>query len=246
MHDAALPRGALEDLRDRLDEPLVVVRDHALDARDAAPAQAAQERLPRHRRLGVHHAEAHEPPRAVVAAGDGGHHALGLHVALVAAVQVGRVEPQVRERRPVEARRVERRHLLVELGGHARDARGAQARELQRVCGLLDLAGGEPPHVDLLHDRDHRPVDARVGPDQLVGEVRALAQLRYPQRYLADRGQQPALAVAVAPVALAADLVRLPVHDLVDHRLELQPGELDEVYRAVVPEREVLQSFLFL
>ena len=167
-------------------------------------------------------------------------------MALVAAVEVGGVEPQVGELDPVVALRVERRDLLVEVRRHARDARGAQGPELQRAGRLLDLACRKASHVDLLDDRHHRPVHPRVGPDQLVGEVGPLAQLRYPQRYLADRGQQPALAVAVAPVALAADLVRLPVHYLVDHRLELQPGELDEVDRAVVPEREVLQSFLFL
>ena len=167
-------------------------------------------------------------------------------MALVAAAQVRCVEPQVREGHAVEAPRVERRHLLVEVGRHAGDARGAQGRELERVSGLLDLAGGEPAHVDLLDDGDHRAVHARVGPYQLVGEVRPLPQLGYAQRDLPDRREQPALPVAVAPVPFAAQLVGLPVHDLVDHRLELPPPELDEVYRAVLPEREVLHRFLFL
>ena len=234
MHDAALPGRALEDLGYRLHEALVGVGDDAFDPAHAPLAQPAQEGLPRHRGLGVHDPEADEPARPVVAAAYGGDDALGLHVALIAAVQVGGVEPQVGELHPVE------------VGRHARDARRAQAAELQRVGGLLDLAGREPPDVDLLDDGDHGPVDPRVGPDQLVGEVRPLPQLWYPQRYLADRGQQPALPVAVAPVPLAAQLVCLPVHDLVDHRLQLHPGELDEVDRPVLSEREVLQSFLFL
>ena len=49
VDDAALPGRTLEDLGDGLDETPVVVGDHALDAGDAPPAQAAQKRLPRRR-----------------------------------------------------------------------------------------------------------------------------------------------------------------------------------------------------
>ena len=172
--------------------------------------------------------------------------ALGLHVALVAAVQVGRVQPKVREGGALEAPRVERRHLLVELGGHARDARGAQRRELQRLGRLLDLPGREAAHVNLLDDRRHRAVGARVGPDQLAREVRALAQLGDAQDDLAEGREQAALAVAVPAVPLAAQLVGLPVHYLVDHRLELAPPQLHQVHRAIAPERHVPQKLVFL
>lgn len=46
MHGAALPRGALEDLAERADEPGMGVGDDELDARDASVPDLPQERQP--------------------------------------------------------------------------------------------------------------------------------------------------------------------------------------------------------
>ncbi|HJG36937.1 hypothetical protein [Enorma phocaeensis] len=60
------------------------------------------------------------------------------------------------------------------------------------------------------------------------------------------RFNEPALAVAVPPVAVAEQLVGLRLHHLVEDRLEGPPGEPGEVERAVVPDREVLQDPAFV
>ena len=241
MDDAALPRRAVEHLPHSRGKPLVRVRDHAPHARHAAPAQAPQERLPRRRRLRVDDAEPDEAPVSVRVAGDGGDHPFALHMSLVAAVHVGCIQPQVRELRAAEVHREQRLHLLVQLGGHARDARRAEGAELERVGGLLYLPGGEPPHIGLLHGRDHRTVHPRVRPYQLVREVRTLAQLRYAHGDHAHDSGKLALAVPVAPVFFTEHLVGLRVHNRVHRTFELQAHDLVEVQRAVLARRQVFK-----
>ena len=105
--------------------------------------------------------------------------------------------------------------------------------------------GRESAHAGLPDDADHGAVDPRVGPDGPIREARALAQLGYAQRDLADRGGRPALAAAAAPVALPAQLVGLPARDLVGHRLELAPRHLADACRSVLADRQVSQSLPF-
>mgnify|MGYP000023137853 CR=1 FL=1 len=79
VHDAALPRGAGEDLLDGALEPLMGVAGDADDAVDPACAQRKQERLPAVIGLRV----------------DGGHERGRLHASCVPALDVGGVEPDV-------------------------------------------------------------------------------------------------------------------------------------------------------
>lgn len=70
VHDAALPRGAGEDLLDRAPQPLVGVGRHAEDAGGAALPQGAQKRQPPGVGLGVDRVQAEQAPVAVGARAD--------------------------------------------------------------------------------------------------------------------------------------------------------------------------------
>ena len=105
----------------------------------------------------------------------------------------------------------------------------------------------DTPHdVHLGHRRDQRAVHAAVALDEVVGEERAGAQLRDPERHVADGGGQAPLAVAVAGVrplgaALAvgrpAFLVGPRRHRGVRHELEHPAPELAQV-DALLQDRE--------
>lgn len=92
--------------------------------------------------------------------------------------------------------------------------------------------------------RDHGPVRPRVADEQVLGEVAAAAQLRYPQVDGADAGDEGALAVAVALVAVGACVCRLRVHDLVHERLGHDADELLDVDHPVVESRHVVAGRL--
>lgn len=99
---------------------------------------------------------------------------------------------------------------------------------------------GEPQAVGLGYGPDHGPVRPRVGPEHVVGEVGALPQLLDAQGDPPDARVETALAVAVAAVALAQQLVGLLRHHGVEAVLQEPAGQLVQVDAAVLPARDVL------
>lgn len=95
MRDAALPRGAREDLPDRALEALAGVAGDADHAVDPACAQRQRERLPAAVGLGVDGVEPQKAPVPARADADGGCRRGRPHAARVPALDVGRVEPDV-------------------------------------------------------------------------------------------------------------------------------------------------------
>lgn len=96
MHDAALPRGAREDLLDRAPETLVGVAGDADHAVDPAYAQRQQERPPAVVGLGVDGVEPQEAPVPARVDVDGGDQRGRLHAARAPALDAGCVEPDIR------------------------------------------------------------------------------------------------------------------------------------------------------
>ncbi len=118
----------------------------------------------------------------------------------------------------------------------------SEAHSLDTQLRLIDST---PPHLggdglDLPRRHAGRPhvadrrgellVGARPPPDQVVGEVAALAQLGDPERHRPDAGVERALAVAVAR---HAELGGLLVHRGVDQPLQQRPQRRVDADRAI-------------
>ena len=123
---------------------------------------------------------------------------------------------------------------FVKRRAYPGDLAGAHAVDAHGLRHALRLPGGDAVGHHLGHRGDDRPVHARVALHQVLGEVRANAQLGYPEGDGADAGDQPALAVAVALVAGLAGLIGLGVHYLVDQGFGHHPDELGHVDHAVI------------
>lgn len=210
---AALPRGALEDLAERPDEPRVGVRDDEPHARRPARADSPQEGEPRVVRLRVHHVDAQDAPPAARVAADGRDDGRGGHAAPAAAFDVGGVEPDVGHRRAVEGPCAE----LLDVGVKARrDGAHLVLREPGDAHLLghpLHLAGARARGVHLGDGGNEGAVDALVALEHVLREEAAGAQFGDAQRQRADAGGERPLAVAVSAVRpAAAQPVGLGVH----------------------------------
>ena len=234
MHDAALPGRAGEHLPDGAPQARVGVRGDAAHAGDAPLAQREQEGPPRGVVLGVGGVHAQEDPVAGVGGPDGGDHGATGDVAAVAALEVGGVYPEIGEARAAEGPPLQVGHGGVQGLADAGHLAGAHAVDPQRAGHLLHLAGGHPAGDHLGHRGHHGAVDSAVALDEVLGEVGPPPELRDAQRDAPDAGEEPALPVAVALVALGAGVLGLRVHDLVDDRLGEGPDELVDVDHAVV------------
>lgn len=185
---AALPRGALEDLAECPDESRVGVRDDEPHARRPARADSPQEGEPRVVRLGVNHVDAQDAPPAARIAADGGDHGGGGDAAPAAALDVGRVEPDVGHRRAVERPCAE----LLDVGVQARRD-GAhlvlgEPGDAHLLGHPLHLAGARAGGVHLGDGGNEGAVRALVALDNVVREEAAGAELRDAQRQRADAG----------------------------------------------------------
>ena len=201
---------------------------------DAALPQREQEGPPRGVVLGVHGLQAQEGPVARVGRSDGGGHRAAGHVAAVAALDVGRVYPEIREPHAPEGALPQVGDGRVQRLADAGHLAGAHAVGSERAGDPLDLARGDAARHHLGHRRHDRPVDPAVAVDEVVREERPAPELGYPERDRPHAREQAALAVAVALVALGAGVVGLGVHHLVDERLRERAHELVQVDHAVV------------
>lgn len=232
---AALPRGALEDLAERPDEPRVGVRDDEPHARRPARADSPQEGEPRVVRLGVDHVDARDAPPAARVAADGGDHGGGGDAPLAAALDVG--QRRARRRAPAS-----RRAALRTDPRFCVQARGDRAHLVLGEPGDAHLLG-HPPHlagarargVHLGDGGDEGAVDALVALEHVLREEAAGAQFGDAQRQRADAGGERPLAVAVSAVRPApAQLVGLGVHHGVHDLLGESAKQLLHVDGAVI------------
>lgn len=237
VHDAALPRGAGEDLLDRAPEALVRIAGDADDAVDPARPQREKERPPAVVGLRVDGVEPQKAPVPARAGADGGHERGGLHAAGVPALDVGGVEPDVGVGDVGQVAFLQVGDRLVQRRAHPRHLAGAHSVYAHGLRHALHLPGGHAVGHHLGDRGDDRAVRARVALDQVLREVAPRAQLRDPEVDGPHAGGEPALAVSVSLVAGLAGLVGLGVHDLVDERLGHDPDQLRHVHHAVVESR---------
>lgn len=232
---AALPRGALEDLAERPDEPRVGVRDDEPHARRPARADSPQEGEPRVAGLGVDHVDAQDAPPAARIAADGGDHGGGGDAPLAAALDVGRVEPDVGHRRAAERPCAQVLDVCVQARGDGAHLVLRESGDAHLLGHPLHLAGAGARGVHLGHGGHEGAVDALVALEHVLGEEAAGAQLGDAQRQRADAGGERPLAVAVSAVPPAtAELVGLGVHHGVHDLLGETPEQLLHVDGAVV------------
>ena len=208
----------------------------------AASPEVPREAAPGGVALGVRAREAHEVLAPVVADADGGDEGLGSHAPGDAAPRVGGVREQVGEAhgRPVPCQK--RVDLPVDRGAQARDLvpRGRPRPELGGHPP--DLAGRGAGRARLGDGGGQGALGARVALEQAGREVRSAPGLRDPQVKRADRGVEPAAAVAVSavhapvgacPVLGAARLVGPGRHDLVGHGGHRRVRHVAQARRAV-------------
>ena len=154
VHATALPCRADDPLGGGL-EPFVRVRDHELDAAQAASGQALQEVRPEG--LGFRRANA-EPDDLAPSFGVGGHSDYRGDrddASALAHLQVGRIQPQIGPvafERPFE----EGLHALVDFLAQFRDLALRDAGEPHRLRDLVDPARRHPADPGLLDDGDQR------------------------------------------------------------------------------------------
>ena len=155
-------------------EALVGVRDAQPDARQPAGAQAAQELAPERLGLGLTDVDADDLPAAGLVHAIGDHQRLVAHPAgLADPLDLG-VQPQVRVG-ALQGPLTEHPDLLVQAAAQPRHLVLGQVVQAQLLDQPVDLAGGHPVDVGLLHDGDQ----GLFGPParlQEAGEVGALAQ----------------------------------------------------------------------
>lgn len=239
---AALPRGALEDLAERPDEPRAGVRDDEPHARRPARADSPQEGEPRVVGLGVDHVDARNAPLAARIAANGGDHGGGGDAAPAAALDVGRVEPDVGRvepdvghRRAVERPSARILDVCVQARGDGAHLVLQEPGDAHLLGHPLRLAGARARGVNLGDGGDEGAVDAPVALELVLREEAAGAQLEDAQRQRADAGGERPLAVAVSAVRPAtAQLVGLGVHHGVHDLLGESAKQLLHVDGAVV------------
>ena len=237
VRQAPLPGAARQDPGDGGDEPGVGVGHREPHAAQPPVPEGAEELGPGGLALAV---EAGAAEELLV---PGGRHAdrrdeRDARVAPAGpALHVGGVEPHVGVL-ALDRPGPERLGLLVQPGAQRRHLGARQRRDAELLGDEPDLAGAHPRDVHLAHERDHGRLDARVALEYALGEVGPLAQLGDAQLEVAEGGRQGPLAVAVPAVdalgrpgaaGRAAGLLRLGVHQGVDHGLDHLPAELPQV-----------------
>ncbi|MNS49459.1 hypothetical protein D3C72_820670 [compost metagenome] len=196
MYVAPLPARPLERAGEGGDQALVIVGYHQLDAAQPTPHQRAQELGPERLRFAQPDFQAQHLSVAILVDAVGHHDRTAHHAAVLAHLQVRRIQPEVRVghlQRPF----TEGGNLVVERLAHPADLGLRTVLHAQGQQQVLDLAGAHALDVCLLDDGQQRSLGtlARL---QEAGEVAALAQLRNEQLDAAEPGVEAALPVAVA------------------------------------------------
>ena len=240
VHDASLPGGPREHLLDGAPEALVGIRGHARDAGDAPPAQRPQEGEPAGVALRVDRVDPEQAAVAVRPRAYGRDERARRDMAPVAALDVGCVHPDVGERHVGGVPLLQVGHRLVQRLADPRDLARAHAVDAHGGRHALDLPRGNAARHHLGDRRDHRPIDPGVADQQVLREVAPAPELGDAQVDRPDAGDERALAISVALVAVGARVLRLHVHDLVDEGLRHDADELPDVDHAVVESRHLV------
>lgn len=239
VHRAALPGRPLEDLAYGPDQAPVGIGYDELGAGRAAVAQLPQETEPRFVGLRVHHGHPQHPPPAGLVAAYRRDHCGRSHAAPAAALDVGRVEPDVGYRARIERPLREVGYLGVEGRGDRAHAVPAEPLDAHLLGYPLHLPGAGAGGVHLGYRRDERAVDALVALEDVLGEEAARPELGDSQVERAHARLEAAVPVAVPAVGpIAAELVGLLVHDGVDHLLGEQPEQRLDVDHPVGRPRD--------
>ena len=146
-------------------------------------------------------------------------------MAVLAGLDAGSVDPKAREFDILELPMPKVGNLVVEGLAYAADLAGAHLADARLGRCLLDLSGGCAGGAHLGHGGNDGTVRARAPLDDVIGKAAAHAQLGDPHRDLSDAGGEPALAAAVAAVAILAKHIGLRGHDLVDERFGERSAE---------------------
>ena len=212
----------------------------ASDTTSSVPvAQLPQETEPRFVGLRVHHGHPQHPPPAGLVAAYRRDHRGRSHAAPAAALDVGRVEPDVGYRARIERPLREVGYLGVEGRGDRAHSVPAEPLDAHLLSYPLHLPGAGAGGVHLGHRRDERAVDALVALEDVLGEEAARPELGDSQVERAHARLERAVAVAVPAVGpIAAELVGLLVHDGVDHLLGEQPEQRLDVDHPVGRPRD--------
>lgn len=239
VHGASLPSRPLEDLAYGPDQALVGIGHDELGAGGTAVAQRLQEAEPRVVGLRVHHRHAEHPPPSGLVAADGRHHGGRCHAPLAAALDVGRVEPDVGYRARIERPLREVGYLGVEARGDRAHAVPAEPPDAHLLGYPLHLPGAGAGGVHLGDGRHERAVDALVALEDVLGEEASRPELGDSQVERAHARLEAAVPVAVPAVGpIAAELVGLLVHDGVHDLLGEQPEQRLDVDHPVGRPRD--------
>lgn len=114
-------------------------------------------------------------------------------------------------------------HDIVKRLAYPRHLRGAHAVDAQGRGHALHLPRGNAAGHHFRYRGDNGPIDPRVASEHGPRGSSFPAQLGDAQVYRPHTGDQRALAVAVAPVAVRAGVLGLRVHYLIDERLGHDP-----------------------
>jgi site-specific DNA recombinase len=197
VHPASLP-SRTEHAGDRQAQTLVGVRDHQLDALQAAPDQALDEARPERFCLRRADPETDDFAPAVGRDGDSDYCRHRDDAAALTHFQVGRVEPQIRPLaldRPLQEGRDPLIDVLAQLGDWAlRDA-----GEPHRLHKIVNPPGRDAANPGFLDDR-HQCLLGDFARFQKGREIRALPQLRDAQAQRPKPRLEGAVAVAVAVI----------------------------------------------
>ena len=212
MRPAPLPGGAGERGAHGVDQADVGVGDHQRRAGQPSSHQAPQERQPPGTILGGDHVEAEHLPMSLGIDPHGDHDGHIDDAAVLAHLLGQGVEAHVGVGTAVEGSGPERRHLGVELFGHAGHLGLGQRLDAERVHQTLDAPGRHTPHVALGYHRHQGPLGAPARLEQPARVVAALAQSGHGQVDRPHPSVQGAGPVAVAAVrALRGDLAEARV-----------------------------------
>lgn len=219
VDDAALPCRPREDLLDGAPQSLAGVARDAQHARDAALAKRYEEASLALVGLGVDGVHAEEPAAPVGTGADGRDQCRQLDAPALAALDVGGIEPDVGEGMLRGVSPLHVGHRLVKGPTDARDLARAHALYAHGLSDALRSPGRNPIGHHLGYRSDYGAVGAGPACKQVLRIVTTNPQLGDLERHLADAGDEPALTMAIASIAVRARLLSLCIHNLVDHGL---------------------------
>lgn len=235
---ATLPRRPGQGRAERGHEAGVGIGGHQTDPGQAPGDQAAPERRPARAVLGTDHLDAEDFPVSVGVHSRGDQGVDVDHPPALADLERQGVRRDERVRANVQRPGPERRHRGVEIGGHPRDLRLAQARDPEGLDQAVHPPGGDPEQIAGRHHARERQLGPLAPLKQPLREVRPRAQLRDRDVHRPGSGVEISVPAAVAGVRpLLAALAVAGTADRVDFRPHQRGDQKWTTSRAPGPAR---------